>query len=372
MADKLDFNSDLIRKGWVKEGLLQEASKSFWAPMTGTTQDSIVHMAKKEDAKEGHTVVFDHDGNIVAKPIFGDDKAFGKGETKKKFSDRLTVERYRHVVDNGDHFDAKEIDSLDLNNHSDSRRKLSDKHIRFKDQCLFDVAQGLINGETPSHIFDLGSTFEYNTLNDITTDIKFSRNYDTGAVRRPLEPYRMKDGEACWLFMMDSLMANRLKNSPNYQSVIQQADVRGEQNRLIKGIFGKIGQLYLVEAPIFFGDTPADTPGNFQLSDSSVEISGLRQRDANGLWTGQEGFDPTGDLFSRGLLLGTNALHLAYGMMPDYKHQYSEDFKIKSESALVTYMHAQKVKLKAERDDYKEAKVAGHDYGIVAVDLQVQ
>ena len=144
MADKLDFNSDLIRKGWVKEGLLQEASKSFWAPMTGTTQDSIVHMAKKEDAKEGHTVVFDHDGNIVAKPIFGDDKAFGKGETKKKFSDRLTVERYRHVVDNGDHFDAKEIDSLDLNNHSDSRRKLSDKHIRFKDQCLFDVAQGLI------------------------------------------------------------------------------------------------------------------------------------------------------------------------------------------------------------------------------------
>ena len=37
------LGSDLERKQWMREGLVQAASKSFWSPMTGNTMDSVVN-----------------------------------------------------------------------------------------------------------------------------------------------------------------------------------------------------------------------------------------------------------------------------------------------------------------------------------------
>ena len=61
------LGSDLERKQWMREGLVQAASKSFWSPMTGNTMDSVVFQAKNETAGSGHTVVFDFDGNLSGK-----------------------------------------------------------------------------------------------------------------------------------------------------------------------------------------------------------------------------------------------------------------------------------------------------------------
>ena len=52
-------------------------------------------------------------------------------------------------------FDGVDIGDLSITQHSDSRSKLGDQFIRFKDQSLFDAAQGNLN-QTPvtirSHI----------------------------------------------------------------------------------------------------------------------------------------------------------------------------------------------------------------------------
>ena len=106
------LDSDLKRKQWMREGLVQAASKSFWSPLTGNTMDSVVFQAKKDGAKEGHTVVFDFDGNLSGKARKGKETAYGTGEQKRKFSDKLTVERYRLVADNGDVFDGVDIGDL--------------------------------------------------------------------------------------------------------------------------------------------------------------------------------------------------------------------------------------------------------------------
>ena len=153
----IDMNSELKRKKWMREGLLQAKSKSFWTPYTGATSDSVVHQANNLNAADGHTVVFDYDGNLAGKAIKGKNTAFGKGEQKKKFSSKIEVDRYRLVVDNGDAFDAVDVGDLSLSQHSDSREKLGDLFIRWKDQAIFDAAQG-VNGQAPTHIFDLGST----------------------------------------------------------------------------------------------------------------------------------------------------------------------------------------------------------------------
>lgn len=377
------LDSDLKRKQWMREGLVQAASKSFWSPLTGNTMDSVVFQAKKSDAKEGHTVVFDFDGNLSGKARKGKETAYGTGEQKRKFSDKLTVERYRLVADNGDVFDGVDIGDLTINQHTNSRTKLGDLFVRFKDQALFDSAQGVSvtqqgTVQAPTHVIDLGSTFTWNVLTDIEKTLKTSQGYTTGGIRRPLKPYMTKSGEPVWLYIIDAAMAAILrKDTTGYQNVLRSADVRGSDNRLIKGVIGLIGSLMIVEAGQFFGSTEG-TKSGFGFNDSEIEIAGLRQYDgadpATALWTGQEGFDYSStSLHSRGVILGAGALQLAFGKQPDYKFQESQDFAITAESAVEFWMEAQKTKLKLESGTgYKAAKISDVDFGVVVTDLEVQ
>ena len=191
-----------------------------------------------------------------------------------------------------------------------------------------------------------------------------------------MDVYTTKDGEPCWLFIIDAAMAALLrKDTAGYQTMMSRADVRGSNNRLIKGVIGKIGAMIIVVAEQFFGETDGTVLG-WGLNDSEIEISGLRQYDGadptTALWTGQEGFDyASADLHSRGLIMGAGALQLAFGKHPDYHWQPSEDFGITSESALEVWMESQKTNLTAENAEYKQAKVSDLDYGVVIVDVGV-
>lgn len=375
----VSLTSDIKRKKWMQEGLIQAASKSFWNTYTGGSKDAIVFQAKNTNASDGHTVVFDFDGNLSGKAIKGKDTAYGKGEQKKKFSDKITVDRYRLVADNGDEFDGVDIGDLSINQHADSRQKLGDLFVRFKDQAIFDAAQGLI-GQAPSHTIDLGTTFTYTDLLDIENILKTSNGYTTGGVRRPMDAYRTQDGKPLWLFVIDSAMKNILMQDATavtgFAAIMANADMRGNNNRMIQNVVGQVGRLLIVEADNFFGSTDLEVPG-FGLDGSEIEISGLRQYSGatatTAPWTGQSTFDYThANLHSRGIILGAGALQLAFGKMPDYKFQPSQDFGIKSESAVEFWMNTQKTNMTAENSDYSSAVVAGIDYGVVAVDLEVQ
>jgi len=385
----VSIDSQLARKKWMREGLVQAASKSFWAAFTGTSDTSIVMQVNNENSSEGHTVVFDFDGNLTGKAIKGKTTAFGKGEQKRKFSDKVTVERYRTPVDNGDKFDGVNIGDLSINEHSDSRGKLSDLWVRFKDQAIFDAAQGLLvtnddGVQASTHRIDLGTTFTYNQLVDISKTLKTSQGYVGGAakIRRPLDPFNTKKGSAgmeqkIWLFVADTSMINVLRqDTSGWQQIVKDADVRGNDNRLISGIVGRVGNLLIVEADQFFGETAGTTAG-WGLDDSEIEICGLRQYDgadpATAAWTGQAAFDyGSANLHSRGIILGSAAIQCAMGKQPDYRWQPSEDFGIKSESAMEVWTEVRKTVLKLESGkSYKGAKITGIDYGVVTVDLQV-
>lgn len=372
----LPITSELKRKAWIREGLIQAASKSFWMPFTGASMASPVYQENDISAGAGHTVVFDFEGNIKGKAIKGKDTAYGRGETKRQFSDKITVERYRLVVDNGDKFDGVDVGNLNITEHADSRSKLGDLWIRFKDQMIFDALQGNL-GQAPSHVIDLGTAFTFNNLVDIEKVIKTSNGYSTGSTRRPLDAYQLKDGRKVWLFVIDAAMENILKkDTSGFQTLMSNADVRGEDNRLIKGVIGRIGQLLIVSADQFFGTT-SGTVQNWGLNASEIEISGLRQYSGadptSAPWTGQSTFDyASTSLHSRGVILGNAAIQLAMGKMPDYKVQPSQDFAITTESCLEFWTAVRKTNMTAENDDYSAAKVAGLDFGCIAVDLEVQ
>jgi len=373
-------SSDLIRKRWLREGLLQAASKSFWAPYTGMSPDSIVYQVNNESAESGHTVVFDYDGNIVGKAIKGKSTAYGKGEQKKKFSDTITVDRYRLVVDNGDKFDGANIGDLSINQHTDSRAKLSDLFIRWKDQSIFDAAQGFKGNVTPTHTIQTDASSTNLAYSDLVTTEKILRTgtgYKTGAFgsstattdRAPLEPFRLQDGRSIWLMVVDPFVAANIKGNSTANSGImalaQHADLRGNGNKVFKGIIGQVGQLVIVEAESFFG-----TSTGTGLEDTEVEICGMRQWDsANTDWTGESAYSSA--VYSRCLIMGRNAIQIAFGKQPDYKFQESQDFGIKSESAVEYWMNTQKTNLTAENSDYSKAKRASLDHGIVAWDIKI-
>jgi len=391
----VDIGSDLERKSWMVEGLIQERAKSFWAAYTGD-RNSVIYQKNNETASNGHTIVFDYRGNLAGKAVKDKDTAYGKGEQKKKFSNKITVARYRLVADNGDAFDGVNIGDLSITQHSDSRTELSDLFIRWKDQMIFDTAQSYYlgeNGLAPKHgiYYDASSTkISYQTLVEIEKVLKTGTGYVSGsnplgysvrttpataavksAVRRaPLRPFRLKNGKSVWLMVIDAFTkANLMGNTTNNTGLItlaQHADVRGENNLVFHGVIGYVGQLMIVEAETFFGSNASTG-----LENTSVEVCGLRQYDTSeSAWSGEDSFlNPE---YSRNLILGEGAMQLGFGKMPDYKWQPSQDFGIKSESAVEFWTECQKTYLMAENnDDYKMAKIASMDHAIIPFDVKL-
>ena len=70
--------------------------------------------------------------------------------------------------------------------------------------------------------------------------------------------------------------------------------------------------------------------------------------------------------------MGAGAVQMAFGKMPDYHWQPSEDFGITSESALEVWMTTKKTNLTSETAEYNQAKIANLDFGVIAVDVEVQ
>lgn len=376
MADgtgKVAYGSGLIRKKWMREGLIQASAKSFWSAYKGTTKDSIIMQANTDTADSGHTVVFDMDGNLSGRPVKGNTTAKGTGEQKKKFSDKVVVEDYRYVVDNGTKFDGKEIGDLSINEHSDSRSKLADLWVRSSDQAYFDLGQ-----QGAEFGIDLGTTFTFDQFLDIERVVKDGTGFTTtpGSIttRMPLQPFMTADGRPIWLMVVDVAMKNMLLKSTGAQQMFREADIRGNENRLFKSVLGKVGNFVIVEAGSFFGSTTGSIleDGYYAYNNTGVEIAGMRKYDADtSKWSGETGFNGANTLKSRGLILGAGAFQLGMGKMPDYKYE-ATDFEKFSESAMEVWCGAKNTKLFAENSDYSKAKVAGYNYGSIFIDVQVQ
>ena len=379
MADgtgKVDIGSDIERKAWMSEGLVQKAATSFWAPYKGKTFDSIIMTENNISAGSGHVVTFDFDGNLSGRPVKGNTTAKGTGEQKKKFSTSVTVSDYRYVVDNGTKFDGVNIGDLTINEHMDSRAKLGDLWVRSDDQAYFDLAQ-----QGAEFGIDLGTDATFDDLLAVEEVVKNGVGFDTtpaGITKRlPLKPFKLANGEPVWLWLVDVSFKRKMLASSGMQTMLQSADLRGNDNRLIKGALGKIGNFLFVEAGSFFGTTEGtilDANGYYQYDNTGVEMAGLRTYDAtNDKWSGETGFSraTSSTLKSRSVILGAGAMQKANGMMPNYEYE-ATDFKKFSESCAEIWCGAKNVKLLAENSDNADGKIAGYNFGSIFVDVTIQ
>lgn len=372
----VDINDPLVRKKWLLEGLLEKASMSQWDGLKGTDQSSVVVTTTDISQGDGHEVHFQYNGKSVGKGVSGKSRLRGNEEQKRLFSDRIRVERVRHGLNNGDFFDAVNIGDLSIAEHAQSRAMLSDWNVRKRDQWLFDSAQGFLHSEGISHIIrpndrtsidnlTAGDTFSLDFIRKVGQIMKEGDGFTQGGRRAPVEPFTTADGRAMWLWMIDPTMVYQLMVSTDAKAIFGGSDVRGNDNRLIKGAIGTFDNFIFVEKQTFFGETD-DT----ELTGSSVEIAGLRQVDSAGLVTGEKGFGTSGtNIASRSVILGANALQVADGKAPDYLFKESDDYNIDSGSAIEMYTNTQQTILYANQSDYKVAKRAGISNGIVNVEV---
>ena len=369
----LRYGNILERKQWMVEGMVQAASRSFWAGLTGNSKDSVVYQKNDFTQGKGQTVIFDYTGNFASEGFRGKEQAFGNAKPKLKFSDSLVLEYGRYTVDNGMEFDAATIGDIALSTHENSRSLLADNYVRAKDQMFFDIGQGYLRGVGVTHrylpngktsIANLANTdkFSWDDLVNLETLAKTGQGFAVGDRRAPLKPFRLSNGKAVWLLVLDPWQIQDLLQDPKFQAIYQNADVRGNGNTLISHAIAQVGSLVIMEAGTFAGFSKSNL-----LFKQGVEMQGLRTIDEAGTFSGTDTAQ-SGVVASRALLLGAGAFQLGMGTMPDYKFQESQDFGIVSESAVCLTMNVGKTKLTAEVEDYKQAKIAEMDYSVVAVD----
>jgi len=394
-SGKLPITSKLIRNTWMGQGIVQAQSLSFWSPMKGTTLDAVIVQSQTSTADNGHTIIMDYDGNFAGAARKGKEKAFGYGGVKLKFSDKLESERLRYPINNGDKFDGKEIGDLSINEHTDSRSKLADNWVRQEDQFFFDIGQGYLRGEKPTHGFlmggktaskDLvaGDVLGYEELILMEKAQKTGKGWSVGSNRRPMKPYAGGNANnganpaPVYLHILTAGQTADIKLDEKFQTIVSNADTRGRDNMALQGILGRVGNSVYMEAPSYHGYE--EEVGNNGLGKSIVEMSGLRRikvkADGSELFEGTEAYDAEATagtkIIDRGLIVAAGAFSEGIGMSPDYKFQSSEDFGIDSESMMEWWGQAQATILKPENGDYKSAKIGNMTFGLAYFDTFVE
>lgn len=386
--------SILIRDKWVLDNLLKESQYSYTNGYAGGDSRSIIHQVNNENAKDGHNVIFQNTGRLTGNWKVGKETVRGTGEDKKLFSSSLEIQRIRTEVENADKFDAVNVGDLALSQHQESMSLLADMWVRSKDQAFFDVCQ-----QSASHRILLENGFTFKDFGYIEQIVKTGLGYTDMATktairgRRPvLESFRAKADRVFnqYILLIDPYMKAKLMGDSATQTLIATADVRGNENRLLNGVIGKIGSnITVVEVPVFDGITDSTVVGDFidknpvskdawthQFNKHKVYNQGLRTYTGDDKafvpksWLGDKVANAGTKTFSRALLLGAGAVQLGYGMMPAYHYAESQDYGINSTSMLEVWCAMRARYMKAENDDYS-SKIGGISYGIIAIDMQV-
>ena len=372
------LNSELRRKGWLLEGLLQAKAVSLFSGLRGTSSDAVIFVKTDLSKSAGHEVVFQFDGKVTGAAKRGKERLRGNEEQKKLFSDKIRVERLRHGLDNGDDFDAIEVNNLATAQHGNSRSLLANWYIEQRDQAVIDAGQGFLNNEALTHwirpnnratsgAITSADVITYDFILDTEQAIKDGMGFTADSksqTRSPLEPVALANGQKQFIWFIDSMQAKQLRQDTDLKSILTGGDVRGADNALIKGVLGSIGIFTFVELPTYMGSVV-----DRGMYGTEVEMVGMRRYNAaTSKYSGEEGSTDAGIVTMRSFIAGKKAFQEAFGKMPDYKFKSSEDYDIDTGSAIELWAKTQKCILAAENGDYNEAIVAGYNFGIVGVE----
>jgi hypothetical protein len=367
---QLNLNDPLERKRWVKQQLVIAANSraNLFRGYVGGSAQSIIYRSSMTASNAMQSVIFDFDGFLSNPPIVGKQRAVGKGEAQKHFSDQLHLNFYRFVRDNGWRVEASAYDKVNNTKHTYAMSQLANLNTRFYSQTLSDAFQGVLKGCEPTHIVrpnnkaktaDLTATDKptLSFLNKLEEVAQMGWGFSEGVseTRLPLIP---GTASGRYTLLVDQLFPILLREDPAFRELIQYADVRGNNNRLLRGYIGTIGNLDIVTVPMAHGFMVSREFGG-----SGVMLPGFRFLNKNGAVTGEKNFSIKDELIGRGVIIGQSALRLASGPAPEYVYE-EYDAKEFSESILRAFMNVAPVRYREHNGDYS-TNITGYNFGMI-------
>lgn len=408
MGTPNNAGSVLIRQDWTDAVIVDSEKESYFGPyLKGTSKQSkmnsapIVLQAKEKKPNDGHITNFEGVGSLTDSTLNADATAAGKGEKRRAFSSRLIAGWHRKVTQTDTKYARRNIGLENYLDEKGLKTELTDFYARWYDQYIFDCLQGVAARTTSptaesraTHVLrypyeSSSPKFGYDEFQMVQRAISEGTGFEFAPKdrRNPLPKAKMVNGNKMWFLLIDPAIRDIINRDSTWREVLRQADVRGTENQLIAPVFTAMNSIAIVEMPRYFGSTSNNTPiapnaftkqgaangtsNGLQRHEVGVHNCGMRQYDNNNRWTGQSGFDSTGELWSRAVLVGMHAVQVGYSMRPNITVDMNRGDDT-TNLVLHTFVGAQKTKWSPEaRGDYDDGAVTNIDYSAIAVDIQV-
>ena len=127
-------------KRWGANLFLDIAKKGYFErKFMGTTQNAVIQRLTDLESAAGDTITFDLSLQLRKRPVYGDDKAQGKGEELKFATDEIKIDQMRQPVSVGGRMTRKRT-LHDLRKVAKDRG--SDYWSRFMDELMFIYLSG--------------------------------------------------------------------------------------------------------------------------------------------------------------------------------------------------------------------------------------
>jgi len=379
---KLAFGDPLARKQWSKEHAVKAGKTAIWRKFSGRSFTSAVYHLNKglQVGNKGNEITFDFDGFLSQEPLEGDAQLSGTGENRRKFSASFYTRNFHNTVDIPKEWDLQEIGSMELRHTSKQSKDLWDLYTRVADQAKFDVAQGFVEHEEPSHIIMPNGKTNIANLTDAdrpsldlleqiihsaTTGQEINVGGERPGLRQWMDSSATAEEAMTIDLMVDWHFIRALSQDAGWQTLHGLVGADDANNPLLSNTPTHYKNIRIIRAPMFQGRS-----SKRDINKSSIESAGLRTIDADaGIWQGMEGFNTKSTkMVGNAVIIGAGAMisHSIHCPVDPFTIEYS-NHKQKSEAAIHYYMNVSRTRLFEHNGDYAVRKMTGYDLGLINV-----
>lgn len=275
MQTNVPFGSPLAVKRWSKALAVEFMSTSYFnKKFVGVTDTSVIQQKTELESEAGDTIQFDLSVQLRGRPISGDNRAEGREESLRFFSDQVIIDQLRKPVSAGGKMSRKRTVH---NLRQIVRARLAEYWSEYFDQMVFIYLSGArginedfyeatdyaghagnpIQSPDAAHIVFGGSATSAGTITTldgftralvekVSTKAKMMRALDINTAN--LKPVMVEGGEH-YVVVMSPFQEHQLRNDVGANNWLDlqkaAAAAEGNKNKIFRGGLGMIDNIIL-------------------------------------------------------------------------------------------------------------------------------
>jgi N4-gp56 family major capsid protein len=241
------WNSNLFRE-------YQE--KTFFGRFKGTDVNSMVQVKRDLQKKDGDAVTFALSGILSGAGVAGNN-VLGTGDTSNEeamsfYNQRVVIDQIRNGTRLAGKMDEKRP-AFSL--REAAKVQLTDWMAYNEDAALFTAVNTAdVVDISAAHVAAGGTTAKFDSLDTIPI-MKQEAMFPSGATRK-IRPIKIENGEEVFVIGLNPADALTLKQTTDWKSINQNADLRGKTNKLFTGSLGMYDGCIIHEHSNFVAGSP--------------------------------------------------------------------------------------------------------------------